>query len=100
MSLLRLRQHVAGVQAANTFGIGINDNTTASIAMIASPLLFEHVRAGIRVTTSFRAGLIEPTEGPLCLDTLFGTDPCRCVLFGADLDPRILLAPHLWSGSP
>jgi hypothetical protein len=100
MSLLRLRQHVAGAQAANAFGIGINDNTTASIAIDSFALLFEHVRAGIRVTASFRASLIEPTEGPLCLDTLLGTDLSRCVLFGADLDQRILLAPHLWSGSP
>jgi hypothetical protein len=31
MSLLR--QHVAGAQAANALGIGINGNTAASIAM-------------------------------------------------------------------
>ena len=34
MSLLR--QHVAGAQAANAFGIGINGNTAASISMTAS----------------------------------------------------------------
>jgi hypothetical protein len=41
MSLLRLRQHVAGAQAANAFGIGINDNTTASIAMRLSSNMCE-----------------------------------------------------------
>jgi hypothetical protein len=34
MSLLR--QHAAGAQAANAFEIGINGNTAASIAMMAS----------------------------------------------------------------
>ena len=46
MSLLR--QHVAGAQAANAFGIGINDNTTSLSRYDNFALLFGHVRVGIR----------------------------------------------------
>jgi hypothetical protein len=35
MSLLR--QHVAGAQAANAFGIGSNDNATASLGRRSAP---------------------------------------------------------------
>jgi hypothetical protein len=46
-----LRQHVAGAQAANAFGIVIKGNTAASIGRFA--LLFEHVPARIDASDAF-----------------------------------------------